>query len=183
MSLGPAPIRSATCYRDTRKSSRCISLSVGPNGSLTLDHRPSGWVDVTPGRRHAIAYLPRLLDCLLGLPSVSVRPRVRVSVLVGQVGQHGIEYPRIDWRRRLHVEVDRSSYILSDCTDSLVHRTVVDGRHHHRLRSVRLHIFRFQWLTRRSGSLADDRRQRSRCVVNTGLGAAARECRSRWGLG
>lgn len=42
-----------------------------------------------------IANLPRILRPLLRLPPVCVRSTVRISVLVGQVGEHGIQDTRV----------------------------------------------------------------------------------------
>ena len=50
-----------------------------------------------------------LLDGVLGFPAVHVRAAVRVSVLLHEVGHHGVENPRVDRCGRLHVEVERAA--------------------------------------------------------------------------
>ena len=42
-------------------------------------------------------HLPCVLHCLLGFPSVSMRPAMRVSVQISEEWKHCIEYSRIHW--------------------------------------------------------------------------------------
>src|SRR5699024_4085909 len=53
--------------------------------------------------RHVLA---SSLDGLLAIPAVGVGPRVRVAILANVEGQHGVQYPRINRSRRLHIEID-----------------------------------------------------------------------------
>lgn len=56
--------------------------------------------------------LSGLVNGALGLPPVSVRPAVGVSVLLREERQHLVEHSRVHGSRSLHVEVDRPALRL-----------------------------------------------------------------------
>ncbi|PON92143.1 hypothetical protein TorRG33x02_119620 [Trema orientale] len=65
--------------------------------------------DLLRRRADEIGHLgARGLHRLVRLPPVHVGPGVRVSVLGHIKGQHGVENPRVDRRRGLHIQIERS---------------------------------------------------------------------------
>jgi hypothetical protein len=69
--------------------------------------------DFANNEKTDLPYLSCLVDTLLGLPSVRVSSRVRVSVQLGHVRQHGVQDTGIGGRSRLHIHVDWAGIVGS----------------------------------------------------------------------
>lgn len=81
------------------------------------------------GEKMDSTYLPSLLNSMFGLPTISVSPAVRVSVLVRQVREHSVKHSGVYRCCRLsetelketqtdmvasdlHIQIDRSGLVL-----------------------------------------------------------------------
>jgi hypothetical protein len=75
----------------------------------------------------ATSHLPGIFDSLFGLPTVGMCAAVGIAILVGEIWEHGIQYPRIHRRcglsnvrdvfagkkpkAHLHIEINRSDLL------------------------------------------------------------------------
>jgi hypothetical protein len=91
---------------------KMMSLGFAPMRSDTYCKRAVCQLMSSAGQ-HAGTHLPSILYGLLRLPAIRVRLAVGIPVLVRHEGHHGVEDPRVGGRRRLHVEVDGPSHLLS----------------------------------------------------------------------
>jgi hypothetical protein len=85
MSFASAPIKSATFWTERSAESRFVSET------FPFEARPDEGRERKREKERERAYLSRLIDSTLGLPTVSVRPRMGVAVLVGEEGEHLVE--------------------------------------------------------------------------------------------
>ena len=75
ISLGSADIRSATCWKKKTIQQHC---------NLKKEKK-----------KKKACHLSGVFNCLLSLPSVGMRARVRVAIGILHVGEHGIQDPGI----------------------------------------------------------------------------------------
>jgi len=55
------------------------------------------------GSKRIKANLPRILHSLLRFPAICVCPTMRISILIRQVGEHGIQNARVYWGSSLEI--------------------------------------------------------------------------------
>lgn len=100
ISLGSAPIRSATCcFEETTRSyfvSNCIEIR-----SHQLDFEKTFFSTNLPSCFHGS----------LTLPAIGVSSGVRVTIVVNLVGQHGIQHPRVLMRHVLRIQLCRVQHL------------------------------------------------------------------------
>lgn len=91
ISLGSAPIRSATCC-----SEETTAISQNPPTLQTDKKKPRERNQPGAPVKHVTSlYLSRGLHCRLTLPAIRMCSGVRVAIVINLVGQHGVQHAGI----------------------------------------------------------------------------------------
>lgn len=117
------------------RSDDVLSLSLVESGDTLDDHvvtlgRSTRKDDIFRASTNQLGdMLSSLVDRSLGLPSVRMRPTMRVSVLLREKWQHLVKYSRVHGCRSLHIEVDRSPLGLGIQTSLGCHLGDLESKH------------------------------------------------------
>lgn len=102
ISLGSAPIKSATCCSESKTTHRSRFNHIPITKKLTKPFRKNN-KPVVPFIQTKSLYLPCRLHGGLTLPAIGMCSGVRVTVVVNLVGQHGVQHTWI-LRMRAHIK-------------------------------------------------------------------------------